>query len=377
MAITFQKQPLTFFNVNEPNIFEFTSDADLGVNIEDLVADLQLKSLWTNRSYTVKNILPNYKTAVFRIDVSDYLKSLLLDNFEFDFNSPNKSKTIERFQIGISIHAENAQDSLADEFVFDSGYIFDTTFVFAETAPNDTNINTAGFYPILGTNFFADKLKPQKDLTKLNFLAPKYSEFCQGFTNSISIFVGELLTVNGTLSVGGIQTAIPLVTGVSTAFLNNSQISQMQQPTLLQTNLNNNSVQFYGIEFEKDYCEEVYQFRFYNSYGGYSYFYSEKENETGSRGKSEFINNRFYNSNENQSPKKQRIVNSEKSISFSGIKRLELKELFFELLNSPKIEIFLDDNYIECEITGNYNLRELDFEYNLKADLGTDLLLGL
>jgi len=31
MAITFSKQPLKFFNVNEPAIFEFSSDTDLGV----------------------------------------------------------------------------------------------------------------------------------------------------------------------------------------------------------------------------------------------------------------------------------------------------------------------------------------------------------
>src|SRR6187402_2141402 len=138
MAITFQKQPLKFFNVNEPAIFEFTSDSDLGVNPNDLVADLELKSLYTVRRYTIKNILPKYGTGVFRTDVSGFLKSLMLDNFEFDFNSPNKQYTVEAFQIGVAIHAENGADIFAAEYVFDSGYVFDTTFIFAEQTPNDT-----------------------------------------------------------------------------------------------------------------------------------------------------------------------------------------------------------------------------------------------
>ena len=142
MAITFQKQPLKFFNVNEPAIFEFTSDEDLGVNPNDLVADLEIKSLYTSRRYTIKNILPKYGSGVFRIDISGYLKALMLDNFGYDFNSPNKANTIERYSVGVSIHAENGADVFADEYVFDSGYIFDTTFIFAEQTPSDNATDT-------------------------------------------------------------------------------------------------------------------------------------------------------------------------------------------------------------------------------------------
>ena len=56
MAITFQKQPLKFFNVNEPAIFEFTSGEDLGVNPNDLVADLEITSLYPSSRYTLLNI---------------------------------------------------------------------------------------------------------------------------------------------------------------------------------------------------------------------------------------------------------------------------------------------------------------------------------
>lgn len=194
MAITFQKQPLKFFNVNEPAIFEFTSDEDLGVNPNDLVADLEIQSLYTSRRYTIKNILPKYGSGVFRIDISVYLKALMLDNFNFEFDSPNKANTIERYSVGVSIHAENGADIFADEYVFDSGYIFDTTFIFAEQTPNDNETDT-GFYAMVGLSQFGEALKPQKDLTKFNILSPKYAEFCEGFVNTLSIFTGSLEAV--------------------------------------------------------------------------------------------------------------------------------------------------------------------------------------
>src|SRR3990172_8226245 len=157
MAITFSKQPLKFFNVNEPAIFEFTSDADLGVNPNDLVADLEMVSQYTTRRYTIKNILPKYGTGVFRVDVSGYLKSLLMDNFNFEYDNPNKQYTIERFSIGVAVHAENGADIFADEYVFDSGYIFDTTFIFAEQTPSDS-VNDDGFYAMVGLSQFGEDI---------------------------------------------------------------------------------------------------------------------------------------------------------------------------------------------------------------------------
>ena len=366
MAITFQKQPLKFFNVNEPAIFEFTSDEDLGVNPNDLVADLEIQSLYTSRRYTIKNILPKYGSGVFRIDISGYLKALMLDNFNFEFDSPNKASTIERYSVGVSIHAENGADIFADEYVFDSGYIFDTTFIFAEQTPNDNETDT-GFYPMVGLSQFGEALKPQKDLTKFNILSPKYAEFCEGFVNTLSIFTGEL--GGGTLSVGGVNSAIPNTQGVATAQLSDAQIRKMHLPTLMTTTLNNPLIPCYGINYKAEDCEEILQFRFFTSYGGYSYFYTTKEALTASRGKTDFVNNNFYNVQDGKSSQVQRSSDGKKQMALTGIKVLELEETFNEMLFSPKVEVLLPRGYTECEVTGNYSRRKNDFEYSLTVSL--------
>ena len=366
MAITFQKQPLKFFNVNEPAIFEFTSDEDLGVNPNDLVADLEIKSLYTSRRYTIKNILPKYGSGVFRIDISGYLKALMLDNFNFEFDSPNKANTIERYSVGVSIHAENGADVFADEYVFDSGYIFDTTFIFAEQTPSDNETDT-GFYAMVGLSQFGEALKPQKDLTKFNILSPKYVEFCEGFTNTLSIFTGEL--GGGTLSVGGSVSTTPSTLGVATAVLTDAQIRKMYLPTLMTTTLNNPLIPCYGINYKAEDCEEILQFRFFTSYGGFSYFYTTKEALTASRGKTDFVNNNFYNVQDGKSSQVQRSSDGKKQMALSGVKVLELEETFNEMLFSPKVEVLLPRGYTECEVTGNYSRRKNDFEYSLTVSL--------
>ena len=376
MAITFQKQPLNFFNVNEPAIFEFTSDEDLGVNPNDLVADLELKSLWTDRRYVIKNILPKYGTGVFRVDVQGYLKSLMLDNFEYRFDSGNRQYTIERFSIGVSIHAENTQDVFGDAFVFDSGYIFDETFIFADETPNDTETNQ-GFYPTIGLNYRSRPAKPVKDPEKYNILAPKYIEFASGFTNRLSVFKGEILTV-AQLSVGGATSPIPMVTGVSTPAINETQITNMYLPTrIIPTLLNNEAIEVYGISYKPSDCEETLQFRFFTSYGGYCYFYTAKEAGKGDRSKSEFINNDFYNQQDSRSSQVQRDVDYNETLTLSGIKQLELLELFQELLTSPKIEVLLPQGFYECEVKGGYNTRPLDFEYNLTVTVSNSSQMTL
>lgn len=368
MAITFQKQPLNFFNVNEPAIFEFSSDADLGVNPNDLVADLELKSLWTNRRYVIKNILPNYNTGVFRVDVQGYLKSLMLDNFDYRFENPNKQYTIENFSIGVSVHAENTSDTLGDAYVFDSGYIFDETFVFAEEVPSDNDVNT-GFYPIIGITHFSEVAKVQNDTAKLNFLSPKYVEFCEGFINTISVFVGNLAATDRTLTVEGSNSIIPSGKGVSTAIVNDAQINKMYLPTLLTTSLNNTNIPVYGINYKDGYCEETLQFRFYNSYGGYSYFFTSKEALSAARSKTEFVNNAFYNQQENRSSEVQRSVDYSESMNLTGVKNTLLQESFRDFLRSPKIEILLNGVFRECKVSGQFNLRKLDFEYTLNVDI--------
>lgn len=373
MAITFQKQPLKFFNVNEPAIFEFTSDADLGVNPNDLVADLEMKSLYTTRRYTIKNILPKYESGVFRIDVSGYLKALLIDNFGFDFNSSNKQFTIEQFTIGVSVRAENGADIFADEYVFDSGYIFDTTFIFAEQTPSDTNVDASGFFPTLGISQISEAVKIQKDTTKLNIMAPRYVEFAEGFANTLSVFVGKLVTIAGsTAAVNGVTSPIPVITGVATVPITDAQITTMVLPSLFTTSLNNPSIPVYGIKYKADDCEDTLQFRYFTSYAGYCYFYTQKETQTGNRGKTEFINNNFYNQQDNQSTRLQREGNFTQQMSLTGVKQIELKETFLELLRSPKIEVLLPSGFRECEVSGSFNLRKFDFEYTLTVNIANE-----
>jgi len=371
MAITFQKQPLTFFNVNEPAIFEFTSDEDLGVNPNDLVADLLLKSNYSSRMYTIKNILPKYESGVFRIDVSGYLKSLMLDNFEFDFNSPNKQYTVESFQIGVAIHAENGTDIFADEYVFDSGYIFDTTFVFAEQTPTDTT--SQDFFPIMGMSQLGEAVRHQLDPAKLNFIGPRYQEFASGFDNTISIFVHDNNVGAGrNLFVEGVSTFIPTTLGVATAPLSDAQIAKMYLPTLITTSLNNAAIPVFGIAYKAELCENTLQFRYFTSYGGYAYFYVAKEGKVANRGKTEFINNDFYNAQELKTPRKQREGKYSETINLSGVKRLELQETFLELLRSPKVEILLPRGFTECEVRGDFNLRKFDFEYTLNVTISNE-----
>lgn len=373
MAITFQKQPLKFFNVNEPVIFEFISDADLGVNPNDLVSDLEMKSKYSTRRYVKKSILPNYATGVFRVDISGELKALMLDNFLFDFNSANKRLSIENFTIGVSIHAENGADIFADEFVFDSGYIFDTTFIFAEQTPSDSVTDPNGFYPMLGLSQISEAVKPQKNLAKLNIIAPKYVEFAEGFANTLSVFVGTLATVSGSVvTVGGVSSPIPPTTGVATVPITDAQIAKMQLPALITTTLNNSAIPVYGIRYDGDYCQQTLQFRYFDSYSGYCYFYSPKEGSTATRGKTEFINNDFYNQQDLKSPKIQRDNKSTKVLMTSGVKRLELRETFLELLSSPKVEVLLPRGFTECEVTGSFNLRKFDFEYTLSIDVANE-----
>lgn len=366
MAITFQKQPLNFFNVNEAAIFEFTSDEDLGVNQNDLVADLEIKSLWTGRKYIIKNILPNYGTGVFRVNVQGYLKSLMLDNFNYRFESPNKRYSIENFSIGVSVHAENV-GGLGDSFYFDSGYIFDEGFIFADNVPSDNNSIT-GFFPMLGLSHISEMIKPQKDVTKLNLLAPKYVEYAEGFGQTISAFVPSDQK-NTLVFVDGVSSVVPSEKGVQVAPINDAQVRKMYLPTLITTSLNNDDIEVYGISYKPEDCEETLQFRFYTSYAGYSYFYTRKQQLTAGRGKSDFINNDFYNQQDGRSSEVQRSSEYSESVQLSGTKAIELEELIRELLRSPKIEVMLHRGYTECKVTGSLNVRKLDLEYTLNVDL--------
>jgi hypothetical protein len=376
MAITFQKQPLNFFNVTEPAIFEWTSDADLGVNVNDLVADLELKSLYTDRRYVIKNILPNFGTGVFRVDIQRYIKSLMLDNFEYRFESPNQAFTIEAFSIGVDVRPENYINTLGDAFVFDSGYVFDETFIFAEFSPSDELVNLS-FFPQIGISPLSENVRIQKDPTKLTILAPRYVEFASGFSQTLSVFAGALATTSKVLSVEGITSVIPAGLGVRLAPITEEQINEMYLPALITTSLNNGDIPVYGISYKASDCEDTLQFRFYTSYAGYSYFYTPKEALTAARNKTDAINNDFYNQQERRSTEVQRSVDYAEGLALSGNKALELQDLFKELLRSPKVEVLLPRGFTECKVRGQMNVRKLDFEYSLNVDIANVEQMGL
>jgi hypothetical protein len=376
MAITFQKQPLNFFNVNEAAIFEWTSDADLGVNVNDLVADLELKSLYTDRRYVIKNILPNFGTGVFRVDIQRYIKSLMLDNFEYRFESLNQAFTIEAFSIGVDVRPENYINTLGDAFVFDSGYVFDETFIFAEFSPSDELVNL-GFFPQIGISPLSENVRIQKDPTKITILAPKYVEFASGFSQTLSVFAGALATTNKVLSVEGVTSVIPAGLGVRLAPITEEQISQTYLPALITTSLNNGDIPVYGISYKASECEDTLQFRFYTSYAGYSYFYTPKEALTAARNKTDAINNDFYNQQEGRSTEVQSSVDYAEGLALSGNKALELQDLFKELLRSPKVEVLLPRGFTECKVRGQMNARKLDFEYSLNVDIANVEQMGL
>ena len=376
MAITFQKQPLNFFNVNEPAIFEWTSDADLGVNVNDLVADLELKSLYTDKRYVIKNILPNFGTGVFRVDIQRYIKSLMLDNFEYRFESPNQAFTIEAFSIGVDVRPENYINTLGDAFVFDSGYVFDETFIFAEFSPSDELVNLS-FFPQIGISPLSENVRIQKDPTKLTILAPRYVEFASGFSQTLSVFAGALATTSKVLSVEGITSVIPAGLGVRLAPITEEQINEMYLPSLITTSLNNGDIPVYGISYKASDCEDTLQFRFYTSYAGYSYFYTPKEALTAARNKTDAINNDFYNQQEGRSTEVQRSVDYAEGLALSGNKALELQDLFKELLRSPKVEVLLPRGFTECKVRGQMNVRKLDFEYSLNVDIANVDQMGL
>jgi len=344
MAITFLKQPLTYFNVFEPAIFEFSSDADLGVNVTELVADLQITSQVTDRRYLIKNIPPNYGTGVFRVDVSGYLKALMLDNFNFDFDSPNALHTIEKYSIGVDVHADNASDTLGDEYVFDSGYVFDTTFIFAQDAPNDSTSND--FYAVLGVTNFGEVDNFATGVPTTIITNPEYVEFCFDYINYV--FIAE----EGTLVKVQIADF-----GHSANFLPYIYVRDGE------------GAPFYGITYQPEECEDTIQLRFFNSYGGFSYLYGAREADTGSRSGSKFVNNNFYNNQDGQTPQKLRTSTRKKSFTIAGNKNILLYESFQELLNSPSIFVLLDSGYTECEVTGSASKRKNDFEYSLTINI--------
>ena len=369
MAIAFLKQPLTYFNVFEPAIFEFSSDADLGVNVTELVADLQITSQVTDRRYLIKNIPPNYGTGVFRIDVSGYLKALMLDNFNYDFDSPNAQHTIEKYSIGVDVHADNASDTLGDEYVFDSGYVFDTTFIFAQDAPNDSTSND--FYAVLGVTDFGDGVRAPYSDGKPYFLFPQYTELFA--SQNIEGARLSTYTEDSGTTLASTADGVPFIIGVASiegVQQINVFVPSSTLPYIISTTEGiGGSGTYYGITYQPEECEDTIQLRFFNSYGGYTYFYGAREADTGSRSGSKFVNNNFYNVQDGETPQKLRTSTRKKSFTISGNKNVLLYESFQELLNSPSIFVLLESGYTECEVIGSASKRKNDFEFSLTIDI--------
>lgn len=363
MAITIIKKPAEFFNCTSPAIFEFTTDTVIG-NFDNYVADIFINSKYTSKTAVVKNIFPNTKTKIFSVDVSEFLKSLQLNNFNFEFNG-TKNFGIEKFNLDIKIRDGSIPD--ASLFNFDD-YYFDN-FIFTDgLSVVDTNLQS-GFYSILGEKLLFDKIY-NIDKTKNTFINLEAIEVCSGFDNFVAVFVNERL--NNTIQVKGVSLLMPNTKGISYALLNDLQINSIIGLTEITTN-NQSTKKLFAIPFNGIH-NKIVQLRFFNSKGGFSFFYAEIKSDKENRSKVDFYENNYFNENENRSGVAQSKSDYKNTIDFSGIKNIKLKELFSELLRSPKIEINLkkineNDFFIECEVVGSSADQYTHFDYKLTANI--------
>lgn len=366
MAITLIKQPALFFNATNPAIFEFTTDAVVG-NPADYVCDVVIKSLYADKTAIIRNVFPNTATGVFSVDASEFFKALQLNGYEFDFGG-TKNLSIEKFETSLKVRDGSLPDD--NNFNFDA-YIFDN-FVFTDGVGAIDDL-TGTYFSILGERLLFDKFTNPLVVDKLTFLSPEVIEVCRGFDNYVSIFVNEL--VGNTLTVAGITSAVPNATGVSTYQFTAPQLNAIRSLlTVTATNQNpNKTLKVYDFKNENT-CDPIVQFRFPNTKGGFSYFYSNIDTQTADRSKITFYDRNYYNESENKSPAVQSAGDYKNEISFKGSKIKELKELFDMLLRAPKVEINLkqlngNDVFIECEVTGSQASLARSFDYTLRAKI--------
>lgn len=364
MAITITKQPAQFFNCTSPAIFEFTTDSEVG-NFDNYVCDVVIQSAYTSKTAIIRNVFPNTETKIFSVDASEFFKALQLNGFEFDF-AGTKNLSIEKFTTSLKVRDGSVPD--ADLFSFDN-YIFDN-FVFTDGV-GVVDTEDVDLYSILGERLLFDSFSNPLVVDKLTFLTPDVIEVARGFDNYISIFVNEL--TGNTVSVAGEAGAIPDVDGVSTYKLTDAQLDKIRSLTPIICSNQNPAKLLKAYDF-KETCSNVVQFRFFNSKGGYSYFYAPIDSNTADRSKVEFYNRNYYNENENKSPAVQSNSEYKNELGFKGSKIPELKELFNMLLRSPKVEMNLkqlngNDLFIECEVTGTSADLHSSFDFVLKAKI--------
>lgn len=364
--ITLLKQPAQFFNCTNPAIFEFTTDSVVG-NPADYVCDVVIKSLYADRSAVIRNVFPNTSTGVFSVDASEFFKALQLNGFEFDFNG-TKNLSIEKFET--SLHIRDGSVPEDDNFVFDN-YIFDN-FAFTDGVGAIDDL-TGVYFSILGERLIFDSFTNPLVADKLTFLTPEVIEVCRGFDNYVSIFVNEL--TGNTVTVAGITGAVPYTKGVSTFKFSDAQLNAIHSLRAVTCTNQNPAKTLQAYDFKDDNsCDPVIQFRFPNTKGGFSYFYSAVDSNSADRSKVGFYDRNYSNENENKSPGVQSDVDYKKEIGFKGTKIKQLKELFDMLLRAPKIEMNLkqlngNDVFIECEVTGAQASLMRSFDYTLKAKI--------
>lgn len=364
--ITLLKQPAQFFNCTNPAIFEFTTDSVVG-NPADYVCDVVIKSLYADRSAVIRNVFPNTSTGVFSVDASEFFKALQLNGFEFDFNG-NRNLSIEKFETSLKIRDGSVPED--DNFVFDN-YIFDN-FVFTDGVGAIDDL-TGVYFSILGERLIFDSFTNPLVADKLTFLTPEVIEVCRGFDNYISIFNNEL--TGNTVTVAGVTVAIPYTKGVSTYLFTEAQLNTIHSLRAVTCTNQNPAKTLQAYDFKDDNsCDPIVQFRFPNTKGGFSYFYSRIDSNSADRSKIGFYDNRYANENESKSPGVQSDVDYKKEIGFKGTKIKQLKELFDMMLRAPKIEMNLkqlngNDVFIECEVTGAQASLMRSFDYTLKAKI--------
>jgi len=363
MAITILKQPALFFNCTNPAIFEFTTDASIG-NFDDYVCDVFVKSLYTNKTAVIRNVFPNTITKIFSLNIADFLKSLQLKDFDFIF-SETKNLAIEKFNLEFNIRDNN----LPSPEVFSyNDYYFDNFVFTIGTSSVDTDTSEP-FYSILGEKTLIDKANTLVANTN-DFLTPETIEVCNGFKTSVSVWQNEAVTPDFLL-VDIYQESIPQPKGVGTVFLSDDQTASINSLTPIY--LKNNNKKIYAYPFNRD-CVDIIQFRFYNSKGGFSYFYAVAKSSNETRSKVTFYENDYFNENENNSAQVQSSSEFSNKLEFSGIKIIELKPLFSDLLRSPKIEMNLkqlngNDYFIETEVTGTSADQYTHFDFKLSATI--------
>jgi len=364
MAITIIKKPATFFNCTSPAIIEFTTDATIG-NFDDYVCDVFISSMYEDKSAVIRNIFPNTETKIFSVDVSEFLKSLQLHDFEFEFEG-DKNQSIEKFIIDIKIRDGSIPPDT--DFTFDNYYFDNVVFTDGLSVVDETE--EIG-YSILGERLLFDSFSNPLVIDKLTFLTPEVIEVCKSFDNYVSIFNNEINTQ--TVMVGGISSAITFEKGVSTFKFTTPQLEIINSLREITCSNQNPAKKLFAFPFHEN-CDPVIQFRFFNNRGGFSFFYAEIDSKKSERSKVTFYDKNYFNENENKSGAVQSGSDYKNTIEFKGSKIGKLKENFDMLLRSPKVEMNMkqlngNDLFIECNVSGSAADQFTTFDFKLKAEI--------